>query len=134
QWGHRRHRCDVTAGWPDCQSRGGRTGKNSGAVSEGWPQTLDSIALAPGRRDRRWPEGLGGDRRESKLQHVWTGPAPTRRVRRKHMRCYNQRLVPVLMTLSLLFLVVMPVWAADPELDRLLRSPVGKDWVTNGGN
>jgi len=38
------------------------------------------------------------------------------------------------MTLSLLFLVVMPVWAADPEIDRLLQSPVGKDWVTNGGN
>src|SRR5215471_20398843 len=50
------------------------------------------------------------------------------------MRCHNQRLIPVLMTLSLLFLVVMPVWAADPEIDRLLRSPVGKDWVTNGGN
>jgi quinohemoprotein ethanol dehydrogenase len=50
------------------------------------------------------------------------------------MRCHNQRLVPVLMTLSLLFLVVMPAWAADPEIDRLLRSPVGKDWVTNGGN
>src|SRR5438094_8361325 len=50
------------------------------------------------------------------------------------MRYHNQRLVPVLMTLSLLFLVVMPVWAADPEIDRLLRSPAGKDWVTNGGN
>jgi quinohemoprotein ethanol dehydrogenase len=50
------------------------------------------------------------------------------------MRCHDQRLVPVLMTLSLLFLVVMPVWAADPEIDLLLRSPVGKDWVTNGGN
>src|SRR6266705_4074115 len=50
------------------------------------------------------------------------------------MRCHDQRLVPMLMTLSLLFLVVMPVWAADPEIDRLLRSPVGKDWVTNGGN
>ena len=47
---------------------------------------------------------------------------------------HNQRLVPVLMTLSLLFLVVMPAWAADPEIDRLLRSPAGKDWVTNGGN
>ena len=33
------------------------------------------------------------------------------------MRCHKQRLVPVLMTLSLLFLVVMPVWAADPEID-----------------
>ena len=27
-----------------------------------------------------------------------------------------------------------PVWAADPEIDKLLQSPVGKDWVTNGGN
>jgi quinohemoprotein ethanol dehydrogenase len=26
------------------------------------------------------------------------------------------------------------VWAADPEIDKLVRSPVGKDWVTNGGN
>jgi alcohol dehydrogenase (cytochrome c) len=25
-------------------------------------------------------------------------------------------------------------WAADPEIDKLLQSPVGKDWVTNGGN
>src|SRR6202047_2490511 len=27
-----------------------------------------------------------------------------------------------------------PMHAADPEIDRLLQSPVGKDWVTNGGN
>src|SRR5215467_2150262 len=26
------------------------------------------------------------------------------------------------------------VCAADPEIDRALQSPVGKDWVTNGGN
>src|SRR5438477_11280590 len=26
------------------------------------------------------------------------------------------------------------VSAADPEIDKLLQSPVGKDWVTNGGN
>jgi alcohol dehydrogenase (cytochrome c) len=25
-------------------------------------------------------------------------------------------------------------WAADPEIDKLLQSQVGKDWVTNGGN
>ncbi len=49
----------------------------------------------------------------------------------KHLRCHAQRLVLMLMTLTGLFL---PVWAADPEIDRLLRSPVGKDWVTNGGN
>src|SRR5579863_10450873 len=31
-------------------------------------------------------------------------------------------------------LLVTPARAADPEIDKLLRSPVGKDWVTNGGN
>ena len=31
-------------------------------------------------------------------------------------------------------LPLCPVKAADPEIDRLLQSPVGKDWVTNGGN
>jgi quinohemoprotein ethanol dehydrogenase len=40
----------------------------------------------------------------------------------------------MLMTLGGLLLVVMPAAAADPEIDRLLRSPIGKDWVTNGGN
>src|SRR5258708_29712663 len=49
----------------------------------------------------------------------------------KHLRCHAQRLVLMLMTLTGLLL---PVWAADPEIDRLLQSPVGKDWVTNGGN
>src|ERR1700750_2510799 len=27
-----------------------------------------------------------------------------------------------------------PARAADAEIDRLLRSPIGKDWITNGGN
>ena len=31
-------------------------------------------------------------------------------------------------------LITAPARAADPEIDKLLRSPVGKDWVTNGGN
>src|SRR2546425_4199084 len=48
------------------------------------------------------------------------------------MRYHGQRSAPMLMTL--LFLVAMPVWAADPEIDRLLQNPVAKDWVTNGGN
>ena len=39
------------------------------------------------------------------------------------MRCHGQLVVPVLMALSLFFLVVMPVWAADAEIDRVLRSP-----------
>jgi quinohemoprotein ethanol dehydrogenase len=36
--------------------------------------------------------------------------------------------------IALLLLLASSTWAADPEIDRLLRSPVGKDWVTNGGN
>jgi quinohemoprotein ethanol dehydrogenase len=36
--------------------------------------------------------------------------------------------------LGLFFLWAMPLKAADPEIDRLLQAPVGKDWVTNGGN
>jgi quinohemoprotein ethanol dehydrogenase len=44
------------------------------------------------------------------------------------------RMVPIFMSLGLLFLGALPARAADPEIDRLLQSPVGKDWVTNGGN
>src|SRR5437879_8964312 len=47
---------------------------------------------------------------------------------------HGRRLMAVLTTLSFLFFTVMPVLAADPEIDRLLQSPVAKDWVTNGGN
>src|SRR4029077_11430124 len=50
----------------------------------------------------------------------------------KAMPCRILRIVPV--ALGLFFLAAMPVRAADPEIDRLLRSPIGKDWVTNGGN
>src|SRR6516165_6120771 len=49
----------------------------------------------------------------------------------KHLRCHAQRFVLMLITLTGL---PLPVWAADPEIDRLLQSPVGKDWATNGGN
>jgi len=38
------------------------------------------------------------------------------------------------MSLIGLFLADMPVQAADPEIGRLLQSPTGKDWATNGGN
>src|SRR5438309_9238983 len=36
--------------------------------------------------------------------------------------------------IALLLCGAVPCRAADPEIDRLLQSPVGKDWVTNGGN
>ena len=42
------------------------------------------------------------------------------------------RIVPVV--LGLLFLSPVTVKAADPEIDRLLQAPVGRDWVTNWGN
>src|SRR5262245_39867228 len=42
------------------------------------------------------------------------------------------RIVPV--ALTLFFMGATPAKPADPEIDRLLQSPVGKDWVTNGGN
>jgi hypothetical protein len=46
-----------------------------------------------------------------------------------------RRFLPIaLLALGLLSLAAMPAKAADPEIDRLLQSPVGKDWVTNGGN
>src|ERR1700747_2411241 len=44
------------------------------------------------------------------------------------------RVLPILRAVGLFLLAAMPVRAADPEIDRLLQSPVGKDWVTNGGN
>src|SRR6266436_1350003 len=45
----------------------------------------------------------------------------------------SRRAIPAL-AFGLALLAVMPVKAADPDIDRLLQSPVGKDWVTNGGN
>jgi alcohol dehydrogenase (cytochrome c) len=45
---------------------------------------------------------------------------------------YIHPIVPAV--LGLFLLSEMPVKAADPEIDRLLQAPIGKDWVTNGGN
>jgi quinohemoprotein ethanol dehydrogenase len=50
------------------------------------------------------------------------------------MRCRARRMLPVMLAVSLVFSGSAQVRAADPEIDRLLQSPVGKDWVTNGGN
>jgi alcohol dehydrogenase (cytochrome c) len=50
------------------------------------------------------------------------------------MRSDRQRWIPAAVGFFFLLLPVVPAWAADPEIDQLLRSPVGKDWVTNGGN
>src|SRR5271169_5577174 len=50
------------------------------------------------------------------------------------MRCRAQRMVPMWIALGLLIAGAAPVKASDPEIDHLLQAPVGKDWVTNGGN
>jgi quinohemoprotein ethanol dehydrogenase len=50
------------------------------------------------------------------------------------MKRQGRRVVPGLTVAMLGLQMVAPAGAADPEIDRLLRSPVGKDWVTNGGN
>jgi alcohol dehydrogenase (cytochrome c) len=55
-------------------------------------------------------------------------------VKEDAMRHPGQRAIAVLTTLSFSLLMVLPARAADPEIDRLIRGPVGKDWVTNGGN
>ena len=47
---------------------------------------------------------------------------------------YLQRMLPFSLMVGGLLLGLAPAQAADPEIDRLLRSPIGKDWVTNGGN
>src|SRR5215471_4206157 len=50
------------------------------------------------------------------------------------MRRDSRRTILATMILGLLLPMASPAAAADPEIDRLLRSPAGKDWVTNGGN
>src|SRR3954465_4268197 len=42
--------------------------------------------------------------------------------------------VSTLIVFGLLIMAPAPARAADAEIDILLRSPVGKDWITNGGN
>jgi quinohemoprotein ethanol dehydrogenase len=50
------------------------------------------------------------------------------------MRNDAQRVIRVILAAGMILVGAAQVWAADPEIDRLLQSPVGKDWVTNGGN
>src|SRR5437899_8738661 len=50
------------------------------------------------------------------------------------MRRYRGQIFPIFVAFGSLFLGLTVAQAADPEIDHLLRSPIGKDWVTNGGN
>ena len=64
--------------------------------------------------------------------HGASSIARQKRLREGRMR-RSRRAVPAL-AFGLALLGPAPMRAADPEIDRLLQSPVGKDWVTNGGN
>src|SRR5271166_837885 len=46
----------------------------------------------------------------------------------------SRRIASVLFASFLVYAVSLPASAADPEIDALLKGPVGKDWVTSGGN
>src|SRR5215831_6330111 len=50
------------------------------------------------------------------------------------MRCGRRAMVLIWLAFGLFVSELTPLRAADPEIDRLLHSPVAKDWVTNGGN
>ena len=43
-------------------------------------------------------------------------------------------LVQAFLAIGLMCANVPTASAQDPEIDELLKGPVGKDWVTNGGN
>jgi quinohemoprotein ethanol dehydrogenase len=45
-----------------------------------------------------------------------------------------RQVVPILTALGLSASGIAIAQATDPEIDRLLQSPIAKDWVTNGGN
>jgi len=50
------------------------------------------------------------------------------------LRLRPQRVILAWIALGLLISEAAPGRAADPDIDRLLQSPVAKEWVTNGGN
>ena len=50
------------------------------------------------------------------------------------MRHHARLMFPVMLAFGWVAWGAAQAWAADPEIDHLLQSPVGKDWVTSGGN
>src|SRR5467141_3903177 len=61
------------------------------------------------------------------------GQEPATRMRNAMYR-RSQSMILFWTSLGLLTSAAAPVQAADQAIDRLLQSPVAKDWVTNGGN
>ncbi len=53
---------------------------------------------------------------------------------KRSVRCRPRRIAPAWTALALFLSGAAPSRAGYPEIDRLLQSPVAKDWVTNGGN
>src|SRR5215831_12622182 len=77
---------------------------------------------APGR------EGVDGRRDHQ----IWAGQVPAKG---GGMRFMDQRFAAVGMALgAALSLLVLSGSAADPEMDKRLRQPPSKDWLTNGGD
>jgi len=107
--------------------------------------TLAAAAIPGGELVRMWPRAgpsqlaliltnkLAKDIGRDYAKGTLTGVEPAKKGR-KTMRHRAQRMIPILMSLGLLFPGALVARAADPEIDRLLQSPIGKDWVTNGGN
>ncbi len=50
------------------------------------------------------------------------------------MGARSSLLVQVFLAIGLMYASGPTASAQDAEIDKLLKSPVGKDWVTNGGN
>src|SRR3954471_20013534 len=50
------------------------------------------------------------------------------------MRQHIWKILATLTSVGLMLSEAAQVRAAAPEIDKLVQSPVGKDWVTNGGN
>jgi quinohemoprotein ethanol dehydrogenase len=50
------------------------------------------------------------------------------------MHSHGRRIASALFAGFLVCAGYLPASAADPDIDRMLKSPAGKDWVTNGGS
>src|SRR5262249_25434753 len=92
-----------------------------------------SVDVRPGHRRVKPP--ASGDRRDGAGQRPVPANRPDASEERGKAMSYGVRLTARIVTaLGSVALGVTAALAADLEIDRLLKSPVGKDWVANGGN
>src|SRR5690349_7090617 len=66
--------------------------------------------------------------------YIGTGKVDTTTARGKQMGTRFSLLVQAFLAIGLMCASVPSASAQDPEIDKMLKGPVGKDWVTNGGN